>query len=190
MGCGCNKKKTSTTEITSADVSERSADGINLDTVEWGPLYWRILHGLTELTGNKKINILDMYEEHKWHDVLNSLPDILPCTECRAHCRAYIAANRPEPIIRRQYTDRRTGLRAWFYNLHSQTPKINTITTPAIDELPILYKNINFRADFKQMFIYIDEAVRKGVVESAISYKFKRQLDDLMLLLGIARNAR
>jgi hypothetical protein len=182
MGCNCNKRQTTTT-------ADPSLPTISLETAEWGPVYWRILHGLVEITGNKKTTILDMYEEYKWNDVLNTLPSILPCAECRAHCDKYIAANRPEPIIRKSNADRRNGLRVWFYNLHLGTPKINTVTSPAIEDLPILYKDVHFRADFKRMFTYIDEGVRRGIIEPAKSYHFKRQLDDLMILLDVARDA-
>ena len=182
MGCNCNKKKAIAPSLNRGTT-------INLETAEWGPIFWRILHGMVELTGRASSRILDMQEYHKWNDFINSIADAIPCTDCRAHFRQYMTTNKPEPLLRKSFIERRNGLREWFYNLHSNTPKINTVDTPTIEELPTIYKDVHFRADFKTLLSYLSEAVRLDIVKSLMLYKFKRNLNELLLFLGVAGNA-
>lgn len=54
----------------------------------WGPLVWNVLHLLSS-----QFKASSEQDKQEWLNVLNSLPGILPCKECKEHFRAYLKEN-------------------------------------------------------------------------------------------------
>lgn len=54
----------------------------------WGPLVWNLLHLLASQFKSTAIE-----DRQDWVEVLNHLPGILPCKECREHFRTYLKEN-------------------------------------------------------------------------------------------------
>lgn len=71
--------------------------------VIWGPCVWRLLHDLAEVS---------VAGSGAWTDLGRILPGALPCTECRRHLTAWIAAN---PLD----VSAGGGARAWLLAAHN-----------------------------------------------------------------------
>jgi len=85
-----------------------------METIYWGPAGWRFLHLLTFLypetpdTGDKII----------MRDMMNLLPDILPCKYCRASFTKYMANLDITPAL-----ESRELLVEWLYKMHNKVNK-------------------------------------------------------------------
>lgn len=88
MSCGCSKKKGFAGSIT---IGERTS----VSPEEWGPPLWKFLHCSAWRIGRSGNPLMDADDGRHIELLVTHLPEILPCKECQAHAREYIAANRP-----------------------------------------------------------------------------------------------
>ena len=85
------------------------------DNVEWGPIVWRILHGLAEHTGRAYSKDTEI---RAWQKLFRLTAQILPCDKCNEHMAEF--------IIRRPLTyftvtsNLRTTIRTWLWDLHNE----------------------------------------------------------------------
>jgi hypothetical protein len=93
--------------------------------------------------------------------------------------------NHPTSIINKTYSERRDGLRVWFYNLHLKTPKLSDCPVPTLEELPTMYSLsvIDIENEIKVMVSLLTSAVNQGVVSGLAFYNFKSKLGLLKLTL-------
>jgi hypothetical protein len=173
MGCSCNKNKTEGPPL------------INFTPSNWGPNFWRVIHTLVERTGLKTNIYEDSDEKNAWLFVIKQIGDVLPCAECRKHYNEYYIMNNPASIINKAYSERRDGLRVWFYNLHLRTPKVSDCPVPTLEELPEIYSltKINIIDEIKAMFTLLNAAVNQGVLSGVTVYNFRTKLEMLKVLI-------
>jgi hypothetical protein len=173
MGCSCNKNST------------ESSPSINFTPSNWGPTFWKVIHTLVERTGFKSDIYQDADEKHLWLFLIKLLGEILPCYQCRTHYNEYYIMNHPTSIINKTYSERRDGLRVWFYNLHLKTPKLSDCPVPTLEELPTMYSLsvIDIENEIKVMVSLLTSAVNQGVVSGLAFYNFKSKLGLLKLTL-------
>ena len=62
----------------------------NIDPKVWGPHAWQFLADCAESIDE------DSYDDYKL--LIDLLPDVLPCAQCRGHCREYLDLN-PLPSV-------------------------------------------------------------------------------------------
>lgn len=83
---------------------------------EWGPLYWKLLHGMAEYSGKFQSIILQNDERAYWKKLLTTLEGVLPCKECRQHAHEYILTH---PVqIPDDPADVHTYIKMWLYEFH------------------------------------------------------------------------
>ena len=84
--------------------------------VEWGPLFWKVLHGLAECSGSKTDANMQRDEKLLWNKLLTKLHTVLPCSECREHLASYIQKH---PVqIPDNYSELSLYVRQWLHALH------------------------------------------------------------------------
>ncbi len=173
MGCSCNKNKT------------EGPPQINFTPSNWGPTFWRVIHTLVERSGLKSNIYQDADEKNIWLFVIKQLGEVLPCAECRKHYNEYYIMNNPISIINKNYSERRDGLRIWFYNLHLKTPRVSDCPVPTLEELPTMYSlsQININDEIKNMFSLLNAAVNQGIISGLIIHNFKVKFDLLKIML-------
>jgi hypothetical protein len=125
------------------------------DADQWGPLLWTLLHGVSlkrsAQLDNLKLNTLKV----KWKLLFETLPNIIPCVECKEHITNYIAAN-PFSLIKTE-----DDFSNWFYLLHEDVN--SRLGKPSFDykDLNTTYKSINLRTVYykydKLMELFIQE---------------------------------
>jgi hypothetical protein len=174
MGCNCNKNN-----------SMSPADAMDLNTRIWGPIYWTVLHTLTELTGRKTTVHADSEESYLWDYILRELGDVLPCNECRKHYREYYSAHMPFFINATKYEEKRNKLREWLYNLHASTPRLADCPVPTLEELPEKYSliEINLNDEIRKMYEIFNAGVSQGIIYGMKMFTFKSKIELLKIIL-------
>ena len=87
-----------------------------VDTSIWGPSLWKVLHTASALTGSR-IHI------QLWRNLIDALKTGLPCPDCRAHYKIWVATRRI------QFSMIGDGIRGpilrWILDLHNNVNKRN-----------------------------------------------------------------
>jgi len=85
-----------------------------METIYWGPAGWRFLHILTFLYPESP----DTGDKILMRDMMNLLPDILPCKYCRASFTKYMTNLDITPAL-----ESRDLLVEWLYKMHNKVNK-------------------------------------------------------------------
>lgn len=85
-----------------------------METIYWGPAGWRFLHILTFLYPETP----DTGDKILMRDMMNLIPDILPCKYCRASFSKYMANLDITPAL-----ESRALMIEWCYKMHNKVNK-------------------------------------------------------------------
>jgi hypothetical protein len=86
------------------------------DNADWGPAFWKVLHGLAECAGKHSNQNQQRDEMLLWKNLLTLLKLVLPCPECREHLATYCLRT---PIdLPDKYQEFGPYVRDWLYVLH------------------------------------------------------------------------
>lgn len=116
---------------------------------EWGPILWRLLHGLADKYGKVITPLFKEEEIHAWINIIGETQKILPCSECKEHYKTYLHTH--NPIILKTLSDTEKGIwiQTFFWELHQEVDLRNDKPTLEFEKLHALYKNVNFRFELK-----------------------------------------
>lgn len=107
----------------------------------WGPSIWSLLHGLAELSTTADTPEIRIH----WTRLLETLPEILPCRDCRQHASAYIQSH-PIALMKQVPVNQLYAwICEWLYTFHNA---VNTrLGKPLFsqDALKTTYATINLR---------------------------------------------
>jgi len=130
--------------------------------IEWGPIFWKMMHALAERVGTTPLPGLQGDELRSWKIILATLPKVIACQDCKIHLTAYITNN---PVnIPDKYSELREYIRTYLYSLHEdvnrrlQKPSFNK------NDLTKIYKGENL----KQIFDVVNVIVRRSILATAI----------------------
>ena len=141
MVCACRNKPT--------DVPEN---------MEWGPVFWRLLHALAERAGTAPMPGLRGDEIRAWKIILTTLCKTLPCDDCRNHCNAYIAAH--PVVIPDNYNEVREYIRHWLHDMHAD---VNVRLGKCVfdySELTPTYSSVPIRHTFNVLEVLIKRSIQ------------------------------
>jgi len=86
------------------------------DTADWGPILWKILHGLGEKSGH---GIILADEVREWQKFIRLTGEMLPCDICRGHYQKYLKEHPSTVLTGYSVTQINTWTKSWFWNLHN-----------------------------------------------------------------------
>jgi hypothetical protein len=112
MGCGCNKKKG-----TSYHIGQNTNEQGNPE--KWGPILWKYLHCAAEKIGTTGNPNVDTDQARLFEYMLKNLADVIPCTECQAHCKEYITANPVPTLVGLLGDNLKNAARTWLFTFHN-----------------------------------------------------------------------
>lgn len=121
------------------------------ENITWGPLVWRILHGLAEHSGKQTLDHLQNDERRLWISLLKGMEQMLPCDLCRTHYGFWIRANPFASIANMPYASLGLWIKTWLFNLHND---VNTRTQKEIflfENLRDTYSRTPITASWKQL---------------------------------------
>ena len=127
------------------------------DAGQWGPILWTVLHGLSV-----KRTSLDSYQlrtlKTKWKLLLETLPNIIPCQECKDHVLAYIKNNSYMGINSEE------DFSNWLYQLHEDVNR--QLGKPSFDKGKLFetYSTIDLRATLLKYEKLMDQSTIIGDV--------------------------
>ena len=109
----------------------------------WGPLLWKLLHGLAEKLGTQKPDILAADEAREIVFILRGIEVIMPCEKCRRHYHEYRVKNPYDLFMQRRGLGLKRGVREWLYNLHEMVNKRNGVESRLLlEDLEPMYKDV------------------------------------------------
>lgn len=132
------------------------------DNVEWGPVFWALLHGLAERAGSAPMPGLQGDEIRAWQGLLTHLPKTLPCEDCKTHLQHYILANPIEvPDV---FSELKPYVRMWLYNLHNNVDIRLGKPTFLYEDLNSEYGAVPLRNQYEVLQVLIKRAVQGSAV--------------------------
>ena len=155
------------------------------ENITWGPLAWRILHGLAEHSGKQSNINLQTDERRMWHSMLKGMEPILPCDVCRTHYKLWIRANPVDTITSMPYETLNTWVRTWILNLHND---VNTRTQKepfVFENLKDVYSRIPITPSWKQLEAIMNLVITLNGVSLIPWRKWLASVRSLQGLYGI-----
>jgi hypothetical protein len=121
------------------------------ETADWGPLFWKLLHGLAELAGTHKDSILQGDEIRTWIQILTTMKSTIPCDICRDHYARWLAEHPPSVLLTMPYKETGNWIRLYIFNLHNEINEGNEKPLFSFDDLSSMYKGVNTTLCWKQL---------------------------------------
>jgi len=133
------------------------------DSVDWGPILWKMLHGLAD-----KYATTNMYtdEVNLWKKLFPLTGDIIPCDICRAHYKEYIATHPVVSFFTMTKLDAAIAIQTWLWNLHNEINVENSKPIFPFQDLHVTYGNINLTDMFQQL----DAVMKRALEANGVSF--------------------
>lgn len=152
------------------------------ENAEWGPLFWRLLHGMADFSGKQKDTLLQGDERREWVKVFNLLKFTLPCDICRNHYTEYLSTNPAEPILTMPYFEVGVWIQTYWWKLHNYINEGNSKSTFPWNSLTSAYKNVDVKKTWKEL----EPVMKKVIILSGISLlRWKTWLQQIRTLQGL-----
>jgi hypothetical protein len=111
----------------------------------WGKTLWTQLHGLAERRSNLTgVQLRDL--QIKWKILFDTLPNIIPCVECKQHCLEFLKAH-PIQLLSQAKEEPQVHafVRNWMYAFHEAVnARLGRPSFPASSLTPT-YSTVNLR---------------------------------------------
>jgi hypothetical protein len=157
MPCGCGKKKGSNIVFDAL----ANASG---DPLVWGPALWSILHILAAHIGHQG---MDLDQARDIQVLVTMLPQIIPCSECQAHSRTYLAAHPFEPV--KNVATLSIYVRTWLLTFHNavRTQNGQPIDITTLEQLDELYKDETIqKCQLNTLVANVNYGIRNGILKA------------------------
>lgn len=127
---------------------------------EWGPLLWKLLHGLAELAGKLVTPTYAEEERHHWAHFFKMTSDIIPCHVCKEHFRIYLKEHPVDTLKKMPTNQIRSYVRHWFWEVHEWVNM--TLSKPAFPEADLegAYSSIPLRSILNALDVPMNRAIR------------------------------
>lgn len=142
-----------------------------MDPKIWGPHQWFMMHTISFTYPEEP----SPHDKRVYHDYYASLKDVLPCEACKRHYNTYFLQHPIGPHL-----DRRKDLIQWVVNIHNFVNKNLGKRELTVEEVMIIYKNLNPVSPFDKT--NTDELIK---VKEKKKY-YKQYTYILLLILTIA----
>jgi hypothetical protein len=129
-------------------------------TDNWGPVLWAILHTLAERSGHITSQSFRDDERRQWINIIQGLPKIIPCPNCREHAEVWILLHPTTAIKTMPDSELHAWLVNWAYTFHET---VNERTgKPSFDKalLSQTYGSISIAGALKRLKPFIETAIR------------------------------
>jgi hypothetical protein len=152
------------------------------ETADWGPLFWKLLHGLAEHAGTQTDTNLRNDERRIWTHLLKSLHDCIPCDICQDHYNRWITVNLPVKLDSIPYTTYGFWVRNWLWRLHNEINEGNEKPLFQESDLTSTYKEISITDTWKAL----EPVMKRAILLNGISLlPWKKWLSYVRMLQGL-----
>ena len=129
------------------------------ENITWGPLVWRILHGLAERSGKQTVVSLQNDERRLWLSMLKIMEQMLPCDTCRSHYASWTKTYPYASVSTIPYGTLRDFIRKWLFDLHNDVNSRTGKEAFLFENLEDMYLQIPITASWKQLEPIINVAI-------------------------------
>lgn len=153
------------------------------DSVDWGPILWKILHGLAERLGSSQgTGLIYVDEINLWKKLIPLTGDIIPCDICRAHYKEYLLANPMTAFLKMARADAALWVQTWYWTLHNEINVENNKPTFLFADLAASYGSI----DLADMLLQLEPIMRRAIEPNGVSFlKWKAWISVYKTLVAI-----
>jgi hypothetical protein len=152
------------------------------ETADWGPLFWKLLHGLAEYTGKQKGEVLQGDEVRTWIRILNELQATLPCDVCSNHYGEWLQMRVPNTLKTLKYSETSDWIRNYLWALHNRINEGNDKPIFPFDSLAETYKGV----DLTMAWQSLEPVMKRAITLNGISlFPWKKWLAYVRTLQGI-----
>lgn len=152
------------------------------ETADWGPLFWKLLHGLAEYTGKQTSQILQDDEVRTWIRILNELQATLPCDVCSNHYGEWLQMHPPNTLKTLPYTQISGWIRNYLWSLHNRINEGNDKSAFPFENLAETYKAVDITVAWQSL----EPVMRRAITLNGISlFPWKKWLAYIRTLQGI-----
>lgn len=152
---------------------------------DWGPLLWRLLHGMAECVGNQATPLLATDEVNELIFCLRDLEMIMPCAKCRAHYRTWRKDHPLETLAPLRGPAFREAVRLWLYQLHENVNKDREVdSTVTLEDCPGLYRDLPIRELWLQYNQLMQTTLHMRLVNGSALQNFGRHFTLFRKLVG------
>jgi len=153
--------------------------------VEWGPLLWKLLHGLAEKSGKPITSQYAEEERHIWLTFFKHTGDIIPCNACKEHYDIYLREHPVDVLKHMKLHDIHNWIRRWFWELHEWVNDTYKKPSFSFDDLSSMYGSINLRVTLKQFEMPMKKAIQISGYNNKKFVDWKSKYIRLLSLYGI-----
>jgi len=129
------------------------------ENAEWGPLFWKILHGLAQLSGKQENLDLQNDERRIWVHLLTQLQFTLPCDICRNHYAVWLEEHPIDVLNTMPYSELGLWIQTNLWELHNVINQGNNRPTFLFTDLSI-YNGVNITDSWKALIPIMKKAIR------------------------------
>ena len=151
-------------------------------TDNWGPALWSILHGLAEKAGKTSIPSFREDEKRQWILLIEIMPKMIPCLNCREHAQQWILKNPITAIKDIHHDELYEWLTTWVYTFHES---VNERTgKPSFDKalLAQTYGSIHIMGVYTSIKPHIENAIR---LSGVTLFPWQKWTNYLKMLLSL-----
>ena len=130
------------------------------ETDNWGPVLWAVLHALAHKSGKVSSPSFRDDERRQWVNIINGLPKIIPCPNCREHAEVWILLHPCTVLKTIPDTDLHTWLVIWFYGFHESVNARTGKPPFNIDMLSNVYGSVSIPGALQRLKPFIETAIR------------------------------
>ena len=154
-------------------------------TDNWGPSLWKILHALAEKGGKTLTPLFRDDEKRQWILLIEIMPKMIPCPNCREHAQEWILKNPITAIKEIPNDELYEWLTTWVYVFHEDVNK--RTGKPSFDKslLAQTYGNVNIKEVYNAMKPFIEIAIRQSGITLMPWQKWSNYLVMIRSLYGI-----
>jgi hypothetical protein len=132
------------------------------DNADWGPIMWKILHGLADKAGQ---GIIKGDEIREWQKFIKITGEVLPCDMCRTHYQTFLKANPTAELTTLPLTQVNTWIKTWYWNLHNEITTAKGLPPYPYEELDVYSK-----VDLTDLLYQLNPIIKKAIILSGVPY--------------------
>ena len=152
------------------------------ENAEWGPLFWKVLHGLASMAGRQTDAVLKGDEIRIWIQILTHVRNCLPCDICRDHYGRWLAAHPVDVLTGMPYIQTAEWIQRYLFDLHNEINEGNDKPIFAFSDLAATYKGVNITSYWRAL----EPVMKKAITLNGISLlPWKKWLGYVRMLQGI-----
>jgi len=130
----------------------------------WGPILWKLLHGLAEKTKQVVMDLYRAEEKLFWMNLLKYTEKILPCAICKEHYNDWLKRNNINTIKTLDAPRLSIWIRNFFWELHNEVNSQNKKESFLFESLSTTYKDVDFYRNIRDLEAIIKISYQHNLV--------------------------